>query len=240
MKSIALIPLAMTALVAFAASDPDRNPLALPAPAAEPTDTGVFRLPQPAPVEPKFRKIPVAVPVPEPSPLARELVLAPLPALPTAGHVARNTTPPSPDSPATGANNSKSQAAQEAPEELTSLWRKRIGQWTEADARKALGAPLRSRSAMDERKHANGTIHAFADPTSRYRQLELDFDSKTGTLRTVFAYPRQLTWQQARRIWRGEVSAAEAPAGRKFYSYSNRRMDVLVDPAGKVISLGLY
>ena len=28
--------------------------------------------------------------------------------------------------------------------------------------------------------------------------------------------------------------------GRKFYSYVNRRLDVLVDPAGKVISLGLY
>lgn len=240
MKSIALIPLAMTALVAFAATDPDRNALPLAGPIAEPTDTGVFRLPQPAPVEPKFRKIPIAAPIPEPSPVSRELVFAPMPALPTFGSVARNTPRPLLEPATTNASDARPQPPQEAPEELTSVWRKRIGQWTEADARKALGAPLRSRSALDERKRANGTIHAFADPTSRYRQLELDFDSKTGTLRTVFAYPRQLTWQQARRIWRGEVSAADAPAGRKFYSYSNRRMDVLVDPAGKVISLGLY
>ena len=36
-----------------------------------------------------------------------------------------------------------------------------------------------------------------------------------------------------------DVSAADAQ-GRKFYSYTNRRLDVLVDPDGKVISLGLY
>jgi len=40
--------------------------------------------------------------------------------------------------------------------------------------------------------------------------------------------------------WHGDVSAADAPQGRKFYSYANRRLDVLVDAQGKVISLGLY
>ena len=236
MKSIALLTLASTALVALAASDPDRSGVPPAARAAEASDTSVFRLPQPAPVEPKFRQIPAAAPAPVASPLPRELALAPLPPLPAIGRAPQLTHPSSPESAAAP----KSPLASETPEELTSVWRKRIGQWTEADARKALGAPLRSRAALAERKHANGTIHAFQDPTSQYRELELDFDSKTGTLRTVFAYPRHLTWQQARRIWRGEVSAADAPAGRKFYSYSNRRMDVLVDPAGRVISLGLY
>ena len=28
--------------------------------------------------------------------------------------------------------------------------------------------------------------------------------------------------------------------GRTFYSYMNRHLDVLVDPSGKVVSLGLY
>ena len=64
--------------------------------------------------------------------------------------------------------------------------------------------------------------------------------SKSGTLRTVFVYPPRLTWQECRRLWSGPVAAADAAQGRKFYSYTNRRLDVLVDPAGKVISLGWY
>ena len=48
------------------------------------------------------------------------------------------------------------------------------------------------------------------------------------------------SWLQVHRRWAGEVSAADAQQGRKFYSYANRRMDVLVDAQGRVISLGLY
>ena len=43
-----------------------------------------------------------------------------------------------------------------------------------------------------------------------------------------------------RSLWNGPVSAADAARGRKFYSYTNRRLDVLVDPTGNVISLGWY
>ncbi|HXK01467.1 MAG TPA: hypothetical protein VMS37_03635 [Verrucomicrobiae bacterium] len=117
---------------------------------------------------------------------------------------------------------------------------KLIGEWTEEDAEQLLGKPLRSRPAFDEKKAVNGKIFAFADPTSHYRELELDFDQTAGTLRTVFAYPRQMTWQDCRKRWNGEVSEADAQQGRTFYSYLNRRMDVLVDARGRVISLGLY
>ena len=58
-------------------------------------------------------------------------------------------------------------------------------------------------------------------------------------LRTVFVYPLNMTWQDCRRQWAGQASATEANKGRKFYSYTYRRLDVLVDSAGKVISLGL-
>jgi hypothetical protein len=128
----------------------------------------------------------------------------------------------------------------EAAQDMAFYCQKRIGEWTESDARKLLGAPIRSRAAFDERKKANGRIYAFRDPTSRYRELELDFETRGGALRTVFVYPHKLTFQDVRRRWQGEVSAAEAPEGRTFYSYSNRRIDVLVDAQGKVISLGLY
>ena len=70
--------------------------------------------------------------------------------------------------------------------------------------------------------------------------MELDFDTATGSLRTVFVYPTQMTWQECHARWTGKVTSADAQQGRTFYSYLNRRLDVLVDQKGKVISLGLY
>jgi len=115
-----------------------------------------------------------------------------------------------------------------------------IGQWTESDARFLLGEPLHTRSAFDDNGAVNGTIYAFSDPTNRYKELELDFDAATGALRTVFVYPHSLTWQEARRKWGANVNETTANNGRRFYSYVDRRLDVLVDRAGKVISFGLY
>lgn len=115
-----------------------------------------------------------------------------------------------------------------------------IGQWTTDDARFLLGEPKRERPAYGENRSVNGHIYAFPDPTGRYRELELDFESGSGLLRTVFVYPQNMTWQDCRKQWGGGVSATDADKGRKFYSYVDRRLDVLVDAAGKVISLGLY
>src|ERR1035438_10084205 len=66
----------------------------------------------------------------------------------------------------------------------------RLGVMTEADAKELLGAELNSRPAYDDDKAINGRICAYADPTGHFKQLELDFDKKTGQLRTVFVYPR--------------------------------------------------
>jgi hypothetical protein len=117
---------------------------------------------------------------------------------------------------------------------------KLIGHWTEDDARFLLGEPVRQRPAYDSADQENGEIFAFTDPTGRYKELELDFDTETGILRTVFAYPFHLLWADCRRVWGANVTATTAAQGRKFYSYLNRRMDVLVDTGGKVISVGLY
>jgi hypothetical protein len=118
---------------------------------------------------------------------------------------------------------------------------KQIGQWKPADARALFGAPVRQRPAYGEdKKTANGRIYAFSDPTGRYKELELDFDKSSGALRTVFVYPPRMTWGECRRLWGTDVSSADARQGRTFYSYLNRRLDVLVDQKGKVISLGLY
>jgi hypothetical protein len=115
-----------------------------------------------------------------------------------------------------------------------------IGVWTEADAQALLGEPSRQRLALGEDPSESGLIFAFNDPTGHYQELELDFANETGVLRGVFAYPWKMTWQECRGLWGADVLARKANLGRTFYSYLNRRLDVLVDRSGKVISLGLY
>jgi len=115
-----------------------------------------------------------------------------------------------------------------------------IGQWTEADASALLGEASRRRLALGEDQSESGLIFAYPDPTGRYQELELDFSNETGVLRGVFAYPWKMTWEQCRGLWGAQVLARKANLGRTFYSYLNRRLDVLVDHTGKVVSLGLY
>lgn len=117
---------------------------------------------------------------------------------------------------------------------------RQIGQWTLYNTRNLLGKPQRQRPALDDSQQENGQIYAFQDPTGRYQELELDFDGDKGNLRTVFVYPKEMTWQDCRRAFGGKVSATQANKGRTFYSYTDRRLDVLVAPDGQVISLGLY
>jgi hypothetical protein len=117
---------------------------------------------------------------------------------------------------------------------------KLIGLWRLADARHALGQPIRQRPSLDNDKTVNGQIYAFADPTSRNKEVELEFAQENGLLREVYIYPAQMTWNDCRRLWGMNVNITQAAKGRTFYSYNNRHLDVLVDTDGKVISLGLY
>jgi len=117
---------------------------------------------------------------------------------------------------------------------------KLIGTWRLADARRVLGQPVRQRPSRDTDQSVDGQIYAFPDPTRRYKQVELEFDQGDGRLGAVFMYPAQMTWQECRRLWGMNANAMDAGKGRTFYSYSSRNLDVLVDPEGKVISLGLY
>ena len=115
-----------------------------------------------------------------------------------------------------------------------------IGIWQQVDAQGLLGEPLRQRAALNDDRTVNGQILAFADPTGRYKELELDFDRESGLLRTLFAYPPSMTWQDCRHAFGVNVRSTQANKGRTFYSYLDRRLDVLVDATGKVISLGMY
>jgi hypothetical protein len=252
MKSMALIALVASALAAFASDDHSAGGVPPVLRPLEPADSSVFYLPPPPQVTPKFRLVPVSAPVPRLSPLSTRLVMEPLPPLPFVPSPVALPAAPVPASlpviagtpalpvPAIATEPAKPALPPDAAQEMAFYCQKRIGEWTESEARKLLGAPLRSRPAFDERKQTNGRIFAFRDPSARYRELELDFDARGGRLRTVFVYPHKMTFQDVRRRWHGEVSAAQAPQGRTFYSYANRRIDVLVDSQGKVISLGLY
>ena len=117
---------------------------------------------------------------------------------------------------------------------------KLIDAWTQPDAYNLLGEPLRERVALDDSDVENGRIYAFSDPTGRYREIELDFAKDTGLLRSVFVYPWKMTWTECRKLWGANVQSTPANKGRIFHSYLNRRLDVLVDQTGKVISFGLY
>jgi hypothetical protein len=183
-----------------------------PAPAAE--------VPNVKPVQPvaKMAVLPTKL---VPDPILRQ----PLPRIPAAA------PPPPPVKPA---------MPPDLEREIALYCQKQIGHWKEADAWGILGNPKRQRPAYDEKRSVNGTIYAFSDPTGRYKDMELDFDRESGTLRTVFVYPPSLTWQDCRRKWAGPFTSADAREGRMFYSYTNRRLDVLVDAAGKVVSLGWY
>ncbi len=215
---------------------------------SEPPDSGQITLPGSTQV------------APPPAPAPRKVVAPPVsPVAPPIAHAAPPVTPPAKVAPPSVKLVENAVVRRPAPLpvssapapkpssppqmmglELSVYCQKQIGHWTESDARKLLGQPKRHRAAYDENKAVNGTIYAFDDPTSKYKELELDFDQKSGALRTVFVYPPRLTWQQCHRVWDGPVAVADAAQGRKFYSYTNRHLDVLVDAAGKVISLGWY
>lgn len=117
---------------------------------------------------------------------------------------------------------------------------RRLGVWREDDARRTFGTPVRDRIAFDADRKADGRILAFSDPSNRYREFELDFDRTTGYMRSIFIYPYKMKWDDCRKVWGTNVTTTEAANGRRFHSYENRRLDVLVDGGGNVISLGLY
>jgi len=235
------------------------TPVAPPAPRVEapaPAPQTELETPPPPktsrPKDPPPAIIPVAVAprpaMPVPSAVTASIaVIAPAAVIPPA--LAATKAPKSIQAPAipntppatSSAPARKSYLPADFERDIASYSQKRIGEWTEPDVYNLFGDPLRQRSAPnDGKKEDSGRILAFADPTGRYREIELDFAPGTGLLRSVFVYPWQMTWQECRRLWDGEVSSTKANKGRVFYSYLNRRLDVLVDPAGKVVSFGLY
>ena len=239
------------AAVALFASD-DGKPAATTSAGTSAAEKGTGTTLQPY-VPPVLRKTDpedshfVVLPGPAPAPVATpaKAFVPPAPvAAPLAAAVAESHEPPPPELTDPGRPILRRAPRPLYPDDFEKdsglFCQKQIGVWKEEDAMALLGTPSADRPAYDDKQSVNGRIFAFTDPTNHYRQMELDFDSETGALRTVFVYPWKMTWLECRKLWGGNVSAAEANQGRKFYSYLNRRLDVLVDGTGRVISIGLY
>ncbi|MGA3100091.1 MAG: hypothetical protein ABSF25_26865, partial [Bryobacteraceae bacterium] len=206
----------------------------------DPTDTRIVRLPGPprveapiAPPAPAPAPAPVAIAAPAPPPV-REAAPAPAPRLPKPSLSATMTasaprTPSATPKPPPATPRPRRPLPPDFQRDSAEFCRQRIGAWTEADARALLGEPKRSRPSFGPDNTENGQILAFADPSGRHHQLELDFDRVSGRLRTVFVYPWDMTWEDCQRLWGTAVLPANSNKGRTFYSYTDRRLDVLVD-----------
>jgi len=218
MKCIPILAMCCAA-AAFGQSGAERPPVLE---GSEPRDSLIVTLPgAPAPA------VPAEVPEPN-GPRASARPGPTLPAVPEAEHRPLLRRAPRPILPA------------EFERDSGFFCQKLIGAWTDRDAYNLFGDPLRARDSLDDSQNPDGRIFAYADPTGRYREIELDFARDTGLLRTVFVYPWKLSWAECRSTWGGKVQSTEANKGRTFYSYADRRLDVLVDAGGNVISLGLY
>ena len=178
----------------------------------------------------------VVLTLPGPAPSAHATT-APPGSLPTT-EVRLAPPPPDPDRPVL--RRSKREYPPEFERDSAAFMNQQIGIWQQVDAQELLGEPLRQRAAFGDDQTVNGQILAFPDPTGRYKEMELDFDRETGLLRTLFVYPQSMTWQDCRHEFGMNVKSTQANKGRTFYSYLDRRLDVLVDSGGKVISLGMY
>jgi hypothetical protein len=253
-----IVPTAAIFALSCFAADSSRKAPSINDP--QPPDTGVLTLPAPvihetppAPVPERELASPEPVPpVPPPAlppPAVPPPAVPPPPVLPAAPAKVPAPTPMPAPTPAAPKAPKAIQAAKPAPKlflppdfekDSATYCQKRIGEWSEPDVYNLFGDPLRQRSApSDGKQQDSGRIYAFADPSGRYREIELDF-AADGMLRSVFAYPWHMTWEECRRLWDGAVTTTRANKGRTFYSYVDRHLDVLVDPSGKVISLGLY
>jgi len=216
-KWICLLPVVVLTSPAIYGSDPgadDQRASVTVAPVlkkSEPVDSVVFRLPGAAPA-----------------------AGAALPA--TEVHLA----PPLPDPERPVLRRPKPELPPDFEENSGEFLAKQIGVWQKEEAQDLLGDAVRLRPAYADEQTVNGQILAFPDPTGRYKEVELDFDQDTGLLRTLFFYPQGMKWDDCRKAYGANVRATQANKGRTFYSYLDRKLDVLVDASGRVISLGMY
>jgi Trypsin-like peptidase domain len=119
----------------------------------------------------------------------------------------------------------------------------RMGIWHLDDARQLMGEPVRERAFLvaGSRK-AEGVIYAFPDPTGVVREFELHFPYSTGILSDVWAYPKAgvVHLKDFEQLWGRKYRVTKNPNGSHFYAYADRRINILVDKDGNVVSVSSY
>jgi hypothetical protein len=161
------------------------------------------------------------------------------PEKPTGSERQPSTTETPAAEPPASASNAPANPSEEMKQGSFAYLEKKIGKWTEVDARKELGSPLRYREFVGP-PFPSADIYAYSDPTKAFREFELSYDKVTKKLAGVFAYPLNMTWRECKQIWGADVRVIRNPNGTRTYSYKNRRLNVFTDGEGRVVSLGVY
>src|ERR1041385_6337335 len=152
---------------------------------------------------------------------------------------------PPPETPSTAKEPVKATAATRVsvPEEMRkgsfAFLERQMGAWRIEDAKGVLGDPVRERDALTGTT-VDGVIYAFPDPTGSMREFELNFAKATGRLRAVYAYPNKATLQDAQALWGRKYKEVKNPNGTHSYLYRDRRLMLITDRNGGIISLGVY
>jgi S1-C subfamily serine protease len=131
-------------------------------------------------------------------------------------------------------------AADQMRDGVVSFLDKRLGVLAPDTAMAFMGSPKAHRFGYAPNNVVVGDIYGYSDPTQVYRTVELNFEPKTGLLGAFYVYPYQMSWEQCRKLWGDSVRKTKNPDGTRFYSYVNRRLNVLLDKDEHVISLGIY
>jgi len=56
----------------------------------------------------------------------------------------------------------------------------------------------------------------------------------------IYLYPARMTWDDCRKLWGDQVNVVKNTDGTTSNNYKSRRLNVLLDKRGDVISIGIY
>jgi hypothetical protein len=119
---------------------------------------------------------------------------------------------------------------------------KKMGVWKLDEARHVLGEPIRKRDAFAKAR-IDGVIYAFPDPTNVFAELELNFSTDPGILRSVYAHPgavHPMRLEDAEQVWGRVHRQVKNANGTRNYFYDSRHLIVITDKGGTVLTLAVY
>jgi len=70
--------------------------------------------------------------------------------------------------------------------------------------------------------------------------MTLVFEAKSGKLREFLLYPWDLDWEKLRAHFADEFKTTKGKDGVRFYRYTKKHVNVLVDREGKVMSVSYH